>query len=75
MSHGRQQASRMTLPYTAGEWLARASDARTLAGGISDRRPKQIMTEIAVRYERLARYATFQEKRAVLASVRRGRNR
>jgi hypothetical protein len=33
------------------------------------------MTEIAVRYERLARYATFQEKRAGLASVRRGRDR
>ncbi len=66
-------SSKMNLPHTASEWLARADDARTLAGEMSDPRAKQMMTDIAVRYERLARYVTSLQKRLNPAPARRHR--
>ena len=47
----------MADPQTPADWLARATEARSVAGRMHDAEARKSMLEIAAGYEQLARYA------------------
>ena len=44
---------------TSAQWLARAEEARKLAGSLPDLAARKTMLDIAASYEKLARYAAL----------------